>query len=114
MLGDDNDAGYDPGYYGMLNPCFDLVCNIVLVAACANEPKSAKHLQRPIDVVVRAFFPEKANDTKVDVVVLLNSLVSEGKLERVWNARLEGDERTADNVLYAIPSPKPSTKRKAR
>lgn len=69
---------------------------IVVISACANGPVEFRRIQRAVDVVRPMLTPLSAEDEKVDALPIAESLVNEGKLERVRWARDEENGRTSD------------------
>jgi hypothetical protein len=77
---------------------------IVVISACANGPVEFRRIQRAVDIVRSMLAPLPAKDEKVDALPIVDSLVNEGKLERVRWARDEEIGRTSDpmTAMYAI------------
>lgn len=77
---------------------------IVVISVCANGPVEFRRIQRAVDVVRPMLAPRPAEDEKVDALPIVESLVNEGKLERVRWARDEENGRTSDPVtsMYAL------------
>jgi hypothetical protein len=77
---------------------------IVVISTCANGPVEFRHIQRAVDVVRSMLAPRSTEDENVDALPIVESLVNEGKLERVRWARDEEIGRTSDpmTAMYAI------------
>lgn len=77
---------------------------IVVISACANGPVEFCRIQRAVDVVRPMLAPLPAEDENVDALPIVESLVNEGRLERVRWARDEENGRTSDpmTAMYAI------------